>query len=110
MINIWNDAWLPGPRQGRLVIQNIDINYTVVADLINVESATWKLEALRKLFDEVQESGIMTIPSAGVELGYERVWRVEARACLQAVTVAEELGLQRLVVEGDSLTIVKKVQ
>ncbi|MBA0602984.1 hypothetical protein Gorai_003144, partial [Gossypium raimondii] len=47
----------------------------VVADLINIESATWKLEALRKLFDEEQVSRIMTIPSAGVELGYERVWR-----------------------------------
>lgn len=32
----------------------------------------------------------------------------EARACLQAVAVAEELGFRRLVVEGDSLTVVKK--
>lgn len=34
----------------------------------------------------------------------------EVRACLQAVTVAKDLGLWRLVVEGDSLTIVKKIQ
>lgn len=32
----------------------------------------------------------------------------EAKACLHAVTVAEELGFQRLVVEGDPLTVVKK--
>ncbi|KAG8472839.1 hypothetical protein CXB51_034760 [Gossypium anomalum] len=34
----------------------------------------------------------------------------EARACLQAMIVAEELGFRRLVVEGDSSTVVKKVQ
>ncbi|KAH1031923.1 hypothetical protein J1N35_044097 [Gossypium stocksii] len=32
----------------------------------------------------------------------------EARACLQAVIVDEELGFRRLVVEGDSLTVIKK--
>ncbi|MBA0603059.1 hypothetical protein Gorai_003219, partial [Gossypium raimondii] len=32
----------------------------------------------------------------------------EARACLHAVTMAEKLGFQMLVVEGDSLTVVKK--
>ncbi|KAK5772537.1 hypothetical protein PVK06_048826 [Gossypium arboreum] len=35
---------------------------------------------------------------------------VEARAYLQLMILAEELGFRRLVVEGDSLTIVKKVQ
>ncbi|KAG8472326.1 hypothetical protein CXB51_034252 [Gossypium anomalum] len=34
----------------------------------------------------------------------------EAKACLHAVTVAEELGFQRLVVKGDPLTVVKKVR
>ncbi|MBA0816641.1 hypothetical protein Gohar_001282, partial [Gossypium harknessii] len=34
----------------------------------------------------------------------------EARACLDAVTVAEKLGFQMLVVKGDSLTVVKKFQ
>ncbi|MBA0845977.1 hypothetical protein Goarm_022190, partial [Gossypium armourianum] len=35
---------------------------------------------------------------------------VEARACLQTVVVAEELGFRNLVVEGDSLEIIKKIQ
>lgn len=34
---------------------------------------------------------------------------VEVRACLQVVTVAEELGFWGLVVKGDPLTVVKKV-
>lgn len=75
MINIWNDAWLPGPEQGKIVIRNIDINYIVVADLINTESGTWKSKALRDLFDEEQVSRIMIIPIIRVELGDERVWR-----------------------------------
>lgn len=35
---------------------------------------------------------------------------VEAKTCLQAVTVAEELGFRRLVVEGDSLIVIKKIR
>lgn len=33
---------------------------------------------------------------------------VEAKACLQAVMVAEELSFRNLTVEGDSLTVIKK--
>ncbi|KAA3472633.1 reverse transcriptase [Gossypium australe] len=33
----------------------------------------------------------------------------EARACLQAIIMAEEMGFQEICVEGDSLTIIKKV-
>ncbi|KAH1031841.1 hypothetical protein J1N35_044015 [Gossypium stocksii] len=33
----------------------------------------------------------------------------EAWACLQAVTFAEELGFQDICVEGDTLTVVKKL-
>lgn len=35
---------------------------------------------------------------------------MEARACLQAVTVSEELGFRNLMVEGDSLIVIKKIQ
>lgn len=33
----------------------------------------------------------------------------EARACLQAVTMAEEMGFQDIIVEGDALTIIRKL-
>lgn len=73
-INIWNDVWLPRPGHGKVRIQNIDINY-IVADLINRETATQKLEVLRKLFVEEQVNKILTIPAAEVDLDDERVWR-----------------------------------
>lgn len=34
---------------------------------------------------------------------------VEARACLQAITMAEEMGFQDICVEGDTLTIIHKL-
>ncbi|MBA0843887.1 hypothetical protein Goarm_001037, partial [Gossypium armourianum] len=83
-----------------------------VADLINIESATWKLEALRKLFDEEQGGAtegyaitefleqIMETKSCDMYIPNNfvvDVTIVEARACLQAVTVAKELRFQRLV-------------
>ncbi|MBA0803384.1 hypothetical protein Gohar_013599, partial [Gossypium harknessii] len=34
----------------------------------------------------------------------------EARACLQKVVVVEDLGFRNLVVERDSLTVIKKIQ
>lgn len=49
-INIWNNVCLPSPRHERVAVRNIDINYTTVANLINMELPTWNLEALRKLF------------------------------------------------------------
>lgn len=50
-INIWNVSWLSRPGRGRVSVQNIDINYTIVADLINQDTATWKTKDLRTLFD-----------------------------------------------------------
>ncbi|KAG8490456.1 hypothetical protein CXB51_013622 [Gossypium anomalum] len=38
------------------------------------------------------------------------VTTVEAKACLQAVSVIEELGFRNLTVERDSLTVIKKSQ
>ncbi|KAK5811005.1 hypothetical protein PVK06_026322 [Gossypium arboreum] len=34
----------------------------------------------------------------------------EARACLQAVTMAKEMGFQDVVVEGDALTVIRKLK
>ncbi|PPD95237.1 hypothetical protein GOBAR_DD07743 [Gossypium barbadense] len=57
------------------MIQNIDINYSTVADLFDRETTTWKLEALRKLFVKDQVNKILTIPVAEVDLEDGRVWR-----------------------------------
>ncbi|KAK5774837.1 hypothetical protein PVK06_042699 [Gossypium arboreum] len=34
----------------------------------------------------------------------------EANACLQAIKVRRDLGLNHVIIEGDSLTVIKKVQ
>ncbi|MBA0791596.1 hypothetical protein Gohar_016167 [Gossypium harknessii] len=34
----------------------------------------------------------------------------EARACLQAVTLAEDMGFQDVCIEGDALTIIRKLR
>ncbi|MFQ6629294.1 hypothetical protein Gotur_006917 [Gossypium turneri] len=35
---------------------------------------------------------------------------VEARACLQALQFAEDLGFQRILVEGDTLIVIRKMK
>lgn len=39
-VNIWNDPWLLGSRDGRIKCQNIDVRYTTVSQLINPNSGT----------------------------------------------------------------------
>lgn len=74
-INIWNKDWPPGPRHVKITWQNININFTIVANLINYEQITWRLEVLRKLFDEEQANIIHTIPIAGVDIKDIGVWK-----------------------------------
>lgn len=33
----------------------------------------------------------------------------EAKACLQAITMAEEMGFQDICIEGDALTVIQKI-
>lgn len=73
--NIWNEAWLLRPSQGIITGQNINVNFTTVANLINFEQTTWSLKALRKLFDEEKTNRIQTIPIARVNIKEVRVWR-----------------------------------
>ncbi|MFQ6637402.1 hypothetical protein Gotur_013390 [Gossypium turneri] len=86
------------------------------------EEFFWEQRA--RLFEEEQISRILSIPLTAVDIHDERVWRgdktantfvadattAEARACLQTVVVPEELGFRNLVVEGDSLATIKKIQ
>ncbi|KAL1161426.1 hypothetical protein V6Z11_A07G132900 [Gossypium hirsutum] len=43
-VNIWNDAWLLGPGNGRLSVHAIDTRWSRVNQLIDMESGTWKRE------------------------------------------------------------------
>ncbi|KAK8636734.1 hypothetical protein V6N13_124472 [Hibiscus sabdariffa] len=44
-VNIWGDPWLPGPSGGFIRGHPINHNYTLISDLIDDHSTTWKLEA-----------------------------------------------------------------
>ncbi|KAK8693770.1 hypothetical protein V6N13_071339 [Hibiscus sabdariffa] len=61
-VNIWNDPWLPKPRDVRIRNCPINIVYTTVSDLIDPYSATWKVDTLFDIFDEVQARKICSIP------------------------------------------------
>ncbi|KAH1047688.1 hypothetical protein J1N35_038472 [Gossypium stocksii] len=61
-VNIWNDNWLPGPGNGSIMCQNIDIRYSKVADLINKETNTWKHEVINTLFGKEPVKAIVSIP------------------------------------------------
>ncbi|KAA3451689.1 reverse transcriptase [Gossypium australe] len=61
-INIWNDIWLPGPGSGRIQCQNIYISYTVVSDVINKDTTTWKQDTILSLFGEEQMKSISFNP------------------------------------------------
>ncbi|KAH1122314.1 hypothetical protein J1N35_005474 [Gossypium stocksii] len=61
-VNIWNDPWLPGLGNGRLLVTNIDIRWSTVDELINMDSGTWKKDMIFKICDESQARWIINIP------------------------------------------------
>ncbi|KAL4387252.1 hypothetical protein GQ457_09G002290 [Hibiscus cannabinus] len=77
-VNIWNEAWIPGDGDGRIRNQAINVNYTLVSDLIDDSTKTWKLNVLNDLFDEEQVSKICTIPLSKLGMRDEIIWRHDA--------------------------------
>ncbi|KAK5792927.1 hypothetical protein PVK06_034058 [Gossypium arboreum] len=74
-MNIWNDPWLPGPGNGRLLVTNIDIRWSTVSQLINVDSSTWNKELILNFCDDFQARRIFHIPLASSCLPDSLVWR-----------------------------------
>lgn len=60
-MNLWNDAWIPNPSNGRIQGQNIDIRYSIVVDLIDNASFTWKEDMVREIFQEDQLERVLAI-------------------------------------------------
>ncbi|KAA3480338.1 reverse transcriptase [Gossypium australe] len=75
LINIWRDPWLSGPRQARVMGQCININYSYVSNLIDVDSYTWKVDVLNRLFDNDQVMRILSILMSRFALKDEFVWQ-----------------------------------
>ncbi|KAL4334456.1 hypothetical protein GQ457_07G010000 [Hibiscus cannabinus] len=67
---IWNDHWIPSAGDGRIKNQAININYTLVYDLIDASTKTWKLEVLNHLFDEEQVILEGVVPSVFSTLSF----------------------------------------
>ncbi|KAK8507581.1 hypothetical protein V6N11_074043 [Hibiscus sabdariffa] len=76
-INIWDDPWIPGPGDGRVRCNAIDIRYTAVADLTEEVDKSWKYDVLKDLFDAEQVSRISSIPLSRARLLDEIVWRYD---------------------------------
>ncbi|KAK8685358.1 hypothetical protein V6N13_041361 [Hibiscus sabdariffa] len=57
--------------------QSIDHNYTLVSDLIDAQTATWKVEVLHNLFDSDLVKQVCSIPLSRTDLGDEVVWRYD---------------------------------
>ncbi|KAL4362884.1 hypothetical protein GQ457_04G002440 [Hibiscus cannabinus] len=76
-VNIWRDPWLPGPHGGVVRGHSINHNYTLVSDLIDAQSATWKVEVLNDIFDSDLVKQICSIPLSRTGLGDEVVWRYD---------------------------------
>ncbi|PPR82077.1 hypothetical protein GOBAR_AA38635 [Gossypium barbadense] len=45
-VNIWNDPWLPGHDNNRVLVQKINTSWTTVNQLIDAEESTWKNEVI----------------------------------------------------------------
>ncbi|KAA3475778.1 Ribonuclease H-like superfamily protein [Gossypium australe] len=62
-VNIWNDPWLPGPGNSRLLVQNICTQWTTKEDIIH------------KFVDHDQARRILNIPLAQTNAKDTLVWR-----------------------------------
>ncbi|KAK8652503.1 hypothetical protein V6N13_126534 [Hibiscus sabdariffa] len=73
-VNIWNDPWLLGHGDGRIRSQNINIHFTLVFDLIDADSCTWKYDSLCNLFDTEVVDRIYYIPLPHSDLQDDVIW------------------------------------
>ncbi|KAH1081692.1 hypothetical protein J1N35_021453 [Gossypium stocksii] len=54
--------------------------------------------------------GVVTESKEQIHTNISSSFAAEAIACLQAVNIGRELGLTHVIIEGDSLTVIKKIQ
>lgn len=74
-INIWSEALLPGTKRGIIFGQDINVNYTVAIDLIDLETITSRREVLEELFDADHIDKILSLPSLDIGGEDSRIWR-----------------------------------
>ncbi|KAH1074286.1 hypothetical protein J1N35_026614 [Gossypium stocksii] len=74
-VNIWNDPWIPGPGNNRLLVQKIIPQLTTVHQLIEPESNTWNKELLVSFVAGEQLTSILAIPIHKSSLEDTMVWK-----------------------------------
>ncbi|MBA0712553.1 hypothetical protein Golax_011648 [Gossypium laxum] len=83
-----------------------------INDTIKINFDTPFNQHSRRLFSGIIPRNKEGLVMASCTYSWENILdpvMAEARACLQAVTTAEEMGFQDLCVEGDALTIIRKL-
>ena len=58
-INIWEDCWIPGSRNRRVMTPRANIVLTHVSELIDVELRTWDEELVRDIFWAIDAERIL---------------------------------------------------
>ncbi|KAA3461385.1 reverse transcriptase [Gossypium australe] len=76
-VNIWNDPWLPGVGNNRLSVQNINLNWTTVNQLIEVETNTWNKELVYNIVDDDHANCTFSITLSGAGLEDILAWKHE---------------------------------
>ncbi|KAA3462946.1 non-ltr retroelement reverse transcriptase [Gossypium australe] len=73
-VNIWNDPWVLGPGNGRLLIQDISTQWTIVNHLMDDHSFTWKEDIIHRIADHNQARRILKIPLPQTNVDDNLVW------------------------------------
>ncbi|KAL4298284.1 hypothetical protein GQ457_12G016600 [Hibiscus cannabinus] len=73
-ISNWNDAWIFGPGNGRVIVDYINSNYSLIADLINSDHC-WKRNLILSLFSTNQANQILCMHLPTIPLADLRIWR-----------------------------------
>ncbi|KAA3470265.1 reverse transcriptase [Gossypium australe] len=77
LVNIWNDPWLPGKEQNRILGHDINSRWTTVNQLMDEGNSTWNRELIEELVDEDTASRILAIPISGDNKEDTQVWKYE---------------------------------
>ncbi|KAG8490856.1 hypothetical protein CXB51_014061 [Gossypium anomalum] len=145
-ISILNDAWVPKVDNYKILDGVKNPNVSLVADLIDSNTTSWKMRVIHNTFGErdaanilkiplsqfnSRNSGLMEMPERWEEISCSGIllrnsrrgaiaskitlpgrilspFAAEAVACALALRMCLDLNLQKLDVEGDSLTVIKK--
>ncbi|KAA3477362.1 Polynucleotidyl transferase, Ribonuclease H fold [Gossypium australe] len=94
--NMWNDPWLPGPRNSRLSVQNINPSWTTMNQLIDADTNTWNKELISRIVDDDQANRIFSISLSGSRSVDLLVWKYEATGEYSVKSVYRVLVTEQL--------------